>query len=109
MKVKFSQNANMVNAANQVTADYKAGETHDLSDDQAQRWIKRGKATAVDQEVIARPERSPDDVAAEKQIFQNARTAKPQPEPLEVTKAAPEQTSRPAVQPQPAAKSAKRK
>lgn len=90
MKVKFTQDAELRNAANELVFEAKSGDVMDLKDDAADRWIKRGKAEMVDKENPAqqymaegakapaptgRRARSPDDEAAEKKTNDAAKAA----------------------------------
>lgn len=56
MRVKFSAAAEMRSASGAVEYSAAPGDVLDLREDQAQRWIKRGKAALVADEPAVAPE-----------------------------------------------------
>lgn len=48
MKVRFLEDAEIRDGAGAVRETYRAGEVHDLRDDKARRWLKRGMAEPTD-------------------------------------------------------------
>lgn len=48
MKVRFLEDAEIKDGAGAVRESYRAGEVHDLREDKARRWLKRGVAEPTD-------------------------------------------------------------
>lgn len=48
MKVRFTADAQLENEGPGKGPEFKAGEVYEMSDDQAQRWIRRGVAEAAE-------------------------------------------------------------
>lgn len=47
MKIKFLRNESYKQNDPEQSKEYKVGETYDLEDDHAQRWLRRGSAVEV--------------------------------------------------------------
>jgi hypothetical protein len=56
MRVKFNRDSKYPQSNPADCREYKAGETYDLTDDHAGRWIRRGVAVEVVPEPATEPE-----------------------------------------------------